>query len=109
MTNLSSTYCKKCKYFSNIILLKQYILPTIFVLFIIGLVVFSNSNLIAAKTGLNLWFNNVVPSLFPFFIATHLLSNTDIVQFISNYCNCFMRPLFNVPRRICLCFCFRAY
>lgn len=97
MNNLTSTYHESHKYFSNVVSLKQYVLPSIFILFIIGLVVFSNSNLIAAKTGLKLWFNNVVPSLFPFFIATHLLSHTDIIQFISNYCNCFMRPLFNVP------------
>lgn len=77
--------------------LRKNIVPIIFVAFIIGLVLFSNSNLYAAKAGLKLWANNVVPSLFPFFIATNLLGHTNVVNYISKRCNFLMRPLFNVP------------
>ena len=77
--------------------IKKYILPATFVLFVIGLVTFSSSNLTAAKSGLKLWANNVVPSLFPFFIATNLLSHTNIINYISKKCNKCMRPIFNVP------------
>ena len=77
--------------------IKDYILPTIFVLFVVGLVTFSSSNLSATKTGLKLWANNVVPSLFPFFIATNLLSHTNLINYISKKCNKFMKPIFNVP------------
>ena len=77
--------------------LKRNIVPIIFVIFLIGLVLFSRSNLYAAKAGLKLWANNVVPSLFPFFIATNLLGHTNVVNHISKRCNRFMRPIFNVP------------
>ena len=79
-----------------VIKLKKYIIPCIFLAFTIGLVLFSNSNLIAAKSGLTLWANSVVPSLLPFFIATELLCNTDIVQVIGYALTPFMKPLFNV-------------
>ena len=78
-------------------LLRKHLLSIIFVLFTIGLVSFSNSNFVAARTGLKLWANNVVPSLLPFLIATNLLSHTNIINFLSQKSNKFMRPLFNVP------------
>lgn len=80
----------------NVIKLKNYILPFIFLIFTICLVLFSSSNLIAAKNGLNLWANSVIPSLFPFFVATELLSQTNIPHVLGNFLNKFMKPLFNV-------------
>ena len=77
--------------------LRRNIVPIIFVIFLIGLVLFSRSNLYAAKAGLKLWANNVVPSLFPFFIATNLLGHTNVINHISKRCNKFVRPIFNVP------------
>lgn len=76
---------------------KKLILPILFIFFTISLVLFSQSNLTASKSGFKLWANNVVPSLFPFFIAVNLLSHTNVIKHISKYCNKIMRPLFNVP------------
>ena len=61
------------------------------------LVIFSKSNLTAAKNGLTLWATCVVPSLFPFFVITNLLSHTKVVSFTGKLLDKFMRPLFNVP------------
>lgn len=47
--------------------------------------------------GLLLFSNSVLPSLFPFFIATNLLSYTNVVSFMGNFLNKIMRPIFNVP------------
>lgn len=69
----------------------------LFVSFLIFLILFSNNNLVAAKNGLSLWANCVVPSLFPFFIATELLSYTNVAQIIGKLLDKLMRPLFNVP------------
>ena len=80
-----------------VISLKKNLLSIIFILFTLSLVVFSASNLIAAKNGLLLWINSVVPSLFPFFIATELLSCTNIISILGSYLSFLMRPLFNVP------------
>ncbi len=77
--------------------LKNLIIPITFVLFTIFLVVFSKSNLSAAKEGLSLFANSVLPSLLPFFIATELLSYTGIIEVLGRTLNRFMRPIFNVP------------
>ncbi|MCI8654855.1 MAG: sporulation integral membrane protein YlbJ [Clostridia bacterium] len=76
--------------------LKNYIFPFVFLLFTIFLICFSNSNISAAKTGLDLFANSVIPSLFPFFVATELLSHTSIIRLLGSSFNSFMKPLFNV-------------
>lgn len=77
--------------------LKRNIIPIGIFLFTICLIIFSKSNIQAVKNSLNIWINNVVPSLFPFFIATELLNYTNIPKTIGNMFNKIMRPLFNVP------------
>lgn len=78
--------------------LKRYFLPLTLFFFTICLVVFSSSNLVAAKNGLMLWANSVVPSLFPFFVATELLAQTNMPYLLGRLFNSFMKPLFNVGR-----------
>lgn len=77
--------------------LKSHILPSLFVAFTICLVLFSKENLSATKNGLLLWANSVVPALLPFFIATELLSHTNVTMAIGRLLNKFMKPIFNVP------------
>lgn len=76
---------------------KKNIIPTIFLIFTICLVIFSKSNLSASKDGLLLWANNIIPSLLPFFIATELLSNTNIIYKLGHILEPIMKPFFNVP------------
>lgn len=85
----------KFKFF--VLKLKSLILPTIICLFIFLLIIFSRDNLSAAKSGLNLWANSVLPSLLPFFIATELLGYTNVVSMLGKLLNKLMRPIFNVP------------
>ncbi len=77
--------------------IKKLFIPTCICLFTMFLLIFSNSNLSSAKTGLSLWANSVVPSLLPFFIATELLGYTNVVSILGKLLNRFMRPIFNVP------------
>lgn len=79
------------------IILKKNIISTLLCIFLLCLVIFSSSNLQAAKNGLVVWATCVIPSLFPFFIATEMLSHTNIVSSIGKILNKFMRPLFNIP------------
>ena len=79
-----------------IIKIKELILPIILILFTCCLVIFSNTNLSAAKNGLVLWANSIVPSLFPFFVATELLSHTNFTYYLGRLLNRFMEPIFNV-------------
>lgn len=80
-----------------ILSIKKLIIPSCFCIFTLLLVIFSKDNLIAAKQGLNLWASSVVPSLLPFFIATELLSYTNIIYYLGIFLTPIMRPLFNVP------------
>ena len=83
---------------NNFIILKfkRNFISLLFLLFTISILIFSNSNLSAVKSGITLWATSVVPSLFPFFVATELLMHTNIVYHIGNILNRFMKPLFNV-------------
>ena len=92
-----------------ILSLKKNILPMLFILFTICLVLFSKQNLSATHEGLLLCVNSVVPSLFPFFIATELLSHTNIVSYLGKLLNKIMRPLFNVPGEGAYAFIMRYY
>ena len=77
--------------------LKKLFIPACICLFTILLLVFSNSNLLSAKTGISLWADSVVPSLLPFFIATELLGYTNVISFLGKSLTRFMKPIFNVP------------
>lgn len=76
---------------------KKLIIPFGICLFTLCLLIFSNANLLSAKTGISLWANSVVPSLLPFFIATELLGYTNIIAILGKLLNKFMKPIFNVP------------
>ena len=64
---------------------------------IILMVIFPNQSYNAARNGLNIWFNNVLPSLLPFFIGTEILIGLGIVHFIGVLLEPIMYPLFKVP------------
>ena len=77
--------------------LKKNLISIISILFIIFLTIYSKENIIAVKEGLNLWINNVIPSLFPFFIATEILCNTSIINLLGRILEKPAIFLFNVP------------
>lgn len=79
-----------------VIKLKRNFISIIFLAFTFGLLIFSNSNLTAVKSGLSLWATSVVPSLFPFFVATELLMHTNIVYGLGLIFNKYMKPIFNI-------------
>ena len=84
----------KCHFL--VLKIKRNIFALIFLAFGASLLLFSSSNLPAIKKGLSLWANSVVPSLFPFFVATELLMNTNFVNSIGRFLNKIMKPLFNI-------------
>lgn len=92
----------KCNIYA--IKLKRNFLPMVFIFFTFGLLIFSKSNLPAVKQGLELWASSVVPSLFPFFVATELLINTNIITHIGYLLNNFMKPIFNISGEGAFCF-----
>ncbi len=80
-----------------IIYLKKCILPLIGILFIIALIVYPKTAVESASKGITLWLNIVFPSLFPFFVASQLLSKSGFINIFGIILEPIMRPLFNVP------------
>lgn len=80
-----------------VINIKKYFFTILLSLFTLSLILFSDTNLLAAKQGLSLWTNNVIPCLFPFFVATELLCKSNLSFILGKFLNKFMRPLFSVP------------
>ncbi|SJZ35283.1 sporulation integral membrane protein YlbJ [Garciella nitratireducens] len=68
-----------------------------FLCILILMVIYPNQSYHAAKNGLNIWLNNVLPSLLPFFISTELLIGLGVVNFISVLLEPIMYPIFKVP------------
>lgn len=68
--------------------LLPYILFSI-LLFI--LLLFPNQSIIAVKEGLLLWFNVIIPTLFPFMILSYIILHSPIIDFI----NKIFAPIFN--------------
>jgi len=67
------------------------------VLLTLSLVLFPDTALEAAKDGMNLFLNVVLPSLLPFFILSEIMLGLGVVHFIGVLFEPLMRPLFNVP------------
>jgi len=86
---------------SNKIAIKLYIkkcfLPIICILFIIALILYPNIAVASASKGIHLWLYIVFPSLFPFFVASGLLSKSGFINIFGIILEPIMRPLFNVP------------
>src|SRR5690554_7877887 len=68
-----------------------------FLLFTIALMVFPGEGLAAAEEGLKIFWEIVLPSLFPFFVLTEILLGLGVVHFFGVILEPLMRPVFNVP------------
>lgn len=76
---------------------KKCLLPIVGILFIIALIVYPKTAVSSASKGIQLWLNIVFPSLFPFFVASQLLSKSGFINIFGIIFEPIMRPLFNVP------------
>lgn len=77
--------------------IKKSILPLVCILFIIALMLYPKTAVSSALKGINLWLYVVFPSLFPFFVASQLLSKSGFINIFGILLEPIMRPLFNVP------------
>lgn len=63
----------------------------------LALVIWPQESMNAAKTGLQLCYNVIIPSLFPFFVLSSLVVDLGLAGYIGRALEKIMRPLFNVP------------
>jgi len=68
-----------------------------FALLTLSLAIYPKEGLTAAKEGLAIFGEVVLPSLLPFFILSEILLGLGVVHFIGVFLEPLMRPVFNVP------------
>ncbi len=73
------------------------ILTIIIILFAFCLLFFSESNILAVQSSINLCLNSIFPSLFPFLIVSNLLSYTTVISFLSSKLERLMKLVFKMP------------
>ncbi len=78
-------------------ILRTLYLPAIVVIINLLIIFFPKDSIAAAREGLALWFENVLPSLLPFLIGTNLLMSLGFVNFLGVLLEPIMRPIFGVP------------
>lgn len=76
---------------------KKSILPIMAAFFIAALIIFPKTSVSAASNGIKLWLEIVFPSLFPFFVASQILSRSGMVSLFGIILEPVMRPVFNIP------------
>ena len=76
---------------------KTILAYSIIILFIAAIIADPKAGFNAALNGTTLCLNVVFPSLFPFFVATYLLTNLGFVNILGSLLDPIMRPIFNVP------------
>ena len=77
--------------------LLHIITATTFLILLLLLVLFPNNSFNAAKNGLYIWLNNVLPALLPFFFGSEILIGLGVIHFIGILLEPIMQPIFNVP------------
>ena len=82
---------------SKVINLRSLILPATCMVFILLLIMFSDTAVKSASNGIQLWLGVVFPSLFPFFVVSEILNKTRFINALGVLLEPVMRPLFNVP------------
>lgn len=78
------------------IYIKKFMFPILVLLFIVALIIYPKTVVSSASKGISLWLNIVFPSLFPFFVASQLLSKSGFVNIFGIILEPIMRPLFNI-------------
>ena len=63
----------------------------------LALMLWPQQSMEAAKTGLLLCYNVIIPSLFPFFVLSTLVVELGLAGYVGRVLEGIMRPLFNVP------------
>ncbi|MCX8130027.1 MAG: sporulation integral membrane protein YlbJ [Clostridia bacterium] len=82
---------------SRMIYARKLSFPILCAVFILCLIIFSDTAVKSALKGINLWLYVVFPSLFPFFVGSELLNKSGFVKAMGILLEPVMRPLFNVP------------
>jgi len=93
----------------NIYKLTKYFLPKVIVLLlIIGIIIFPNDSIEAAKNGIHIWVNILMPSLLPFIIGANLIVSLRVVDILGAIINPITQLIFNISGKSALVFAISA-
>ena len=85
--------------------LLNFFFPILVVIIIIlGIIKFPNQSIIAAKKGISIWVNVLIPSLLPFIIGANLVIDLKVVDIIGYIINPIAKLIFNVSGKSALVF-----
>lgn len=76
---------------------RDLLLGLLLALAVLALIIWPQRSAAAAKDGLVLCYNVIIPSLFPFFVLSSLVVDLGMAGYIGRAVERIMRPLFNVP------------
>ena len=93
----------------NISKTTKYFFPKLIVLLLIlGVVIFPKESIIAAKGGIDIWVNILIPSLLPFIIGANLIVSLKVVDILGAIINPITQFIFNVSGKSALVFAISA-
>lgn len=82
-----------------------FFIPKLFIcLIILGIILAPKSAIKAAKDGISIWINILMPSLLPFIIGANLIVSLKIVDILGILINPLTQKIFNVSGRSGLIF-----
>lgn len=85
-------------------IIKFFAPALVVIILILGIILFPNDSLSAAKEGLNIWSTVLIPSLLPFMIGANLIVDLKIVDIVGFLINPITKLLFNVSGKGALVF-----
>ena len=95
--------------YMNISKTTKYFFPKLIVLLLIlGVVIFPKESIIAAKGGIDIWVNILIPSLLPFIIGANLIVSLKVVDILGAIINPITQFIFNVSGKSALVFAISA-
>ncbi|MEG2193727.1 MAG: sporulation integral membrane protein YlbJ [Terrisporobacter sp.] len=93
----------------KILKLTKYFFPKFIVFFlIIGIVIFPETSIDAAKNGIHIWVDILIPSLLPFIIGANLIVSLKVVDILGYIINPITKFIFNVSGKSALVFAISA-
>ncbi|GKX31706.1 membrane protein [Vallitalea longa] len=76
---------------------KNLVINAMLMILLIIILILPKTSMEAAKNGLLLWFNVIIPTLFPFILLSNLIINSSLINYINYIFTFIMSKLFNLP------------
>lgn len=87
----------------------KYFIPKLIVLILtVGVIIFPDESIDAAKDGINIWINILIPSLLPFIIGANIIVSLRVVDILGAIINPVTQFIFNVSGKSALVFAISA-